>query len=408
MFKFDFEVDEDPEIDGLLEIHGSSDPIAEQSAAKKLKSENPETAPFIEHTLDSLLEALPNAISFSPVHIPVAAAGNSLVLARRDLYDARFQLLASSDDQQLQNPACADLEFVEAPSDLVPGVYEGGLKTWECSVDLAAYLHDSHALDELFDVRILELGCGTAIPSMCLLSQAFSRLPNPKRQTLVHFQDYNELVFRLAVLPNLILTWYMSPASSAFRESTFPTPRPNDTADDDDDDPFFPPCNPSQPGDLPLTPNLLSAFRQSLKDRNVEVRFFSGSWKNFDLRQSGGKKYDLVLTSETIYRVASLPSLLDLMWQAANFGASLSLETLASKMSIVPVPGGSVTSRESDGLCLVAAKLVYFGVGGSVAEFREEVEGARRTSCARHPGTVDTVWKQDEGVKRVIMRVRWK
>lgn len=28
------------------------------------------------------------------------------------------------------------LGFVGAPSDIVPGVYEGGLKTWECSLDL--------------------------------------------------------------------------------------------------------------------------------------------------------------------------------------------------------------------------------------------------------------------------------
>jgi len=32
------------------------------------------------------------------------------------------------------------LEFLDAPSDLVPGVYEGGLKTWECSLDLVDYL----------------------------------------------------------------------------------------------------------------------------------------------------------------------------------------------------------------------------------------------------------------------------
>jgi protein-histidine N-methyltransferase len=34
------------------------------------------------------------------------------------------------------------LEFLDAPSDIVLGVYEGGLKTWECSLDLVEYLHD--------------------------------------------------------------------------------------------------------------------------------------------------------------------------------------------------------------------------------------------------------------------------
>lgn len=32
---------------------------------------------------------------------------------------------------------------MDAPSDLLPGIYEGGLKTWECSVDLASYLSDT-------------------------------------------------------------------------------------------------------------------------------------------------------------------------------------------------------------------------------------------------------------------------
>lgn len=33
------------------------------------------------------------------------------------------------------------LEYADDPSDLIPSVYEGGLKTWECSLDLAGYLH---------------------------------------------------------------------------------------------------------------------------------------------------------------------------------------------------------------------------------------------------------------------------
>lgn len=57
-----------------------------------------------------------------------------------------------------------DLQYVEAPSDLVPGVYEGGLKTWECSVDLAGYVQElinAHPAEFLRRRRILEV---------CLLS----------------------------------------------------------------------------------------------------------------------------------------------------------------------------------------------------------------------------------------------
>lgn len=68
----------------------------------------------------------------------------SVVLARRDLFDARLQLIASSTEkQENEEGRVSGLDFIEAPSDLVPGVYEGGLKTWECSMDLVDYLHDS-------------------------------------------------------------------------------------------------------------------------------------------------------------------------------------------------------------------------------------------------------------------------
>lgn len=54
----------------------------------------------------------------------------------------------ADDDEQMPDIAYMNaakkvkmaLGFLNSPSDLVPGVYEGGLKTWECSLDLAAYL----------------------------------------------------------------------------------------------------------------------------------------------------------------------------------------------------------------------------------------------------------------------------
>jgi protein-histidine N-methyltransferase len=87
---------------------------------------------------------------------------------RRDLLDARFQLI--SEDSQTRNeldvgerthPAKSSvLELIEAPSDLVPGVYEGGLKTWECSFDLVNYLDrldDDFTDRDIFGKRILEV-----------------------------------------------------------------------------------------------------------------------------------------------------------------------------------------------------------------------------------------------------------
>ncbi len=54
----------------------------------------------------------------------------------------RFQLISQAcpDPSNESEEPVPSLEYLESPSDLVPGSYEGGLKTWECSIDLATYL----------------------------------------------------------------------------------------------------------------------------------------------------------------------------------------------------------------------------------------------------------------------------
>ena len=89
------------------------------------------------------LSALPEALSYSPLALP--ASGPTLV--RRDLFDARFQLLAQGRDEQAA--------LVDAPADLVPGVYEGGLKTWECALDIAAYI--DREVPRVRRLRVLEV-----------------------------------------------------------------------------------------------------------------------------------------------------------------------------------------------------------------------------------------------------------
>lgn len=100
------------------------------------------------------LSSLPESISYSPLVIHLTSApsssentqngtSRSVILARRDLFDARLQLIASSTEEQENDEGRVNgLDFIEAPSDLVPGVYEGGLKTWECSMDLVDYLYE--------------------------------------------------------------------------------------------------------------------------------------------------------------------------------------------------------------------------------------------------------------------------
>ena len=71
-----------------------------------------------------------------------------------------------------------------------------------------------------------QLGCGTAIPSLFLIRGVFDAPPRSDRRVAIHMQDYNDLVFRLVTLPNIILAW-----CKRFHVSSHA--RPHDNADTD-------------------------------------------------------------------------------------------------------------------------------------------------------------------------------
>ena len=139
-------------------------------------------------------------------------------------------------------------------SDLIPGVYEGGLKVWECAFDLVEYLAKSEI--QFFGRRILELGCGAGLPAI------FALMTGARN---VHFQDYNPEVIDYVTIPSVLLNIKSM----------------NDTSNSSLDASFA----------------------------NYGCKFYSGDWSNLtELIPSG--HYDIILTSETIYHPASQPKLL--------------------------------------------------------------------------------------------------
>ena len=62
-----------------------------------------------------------------------------LILPRRELFDTRAQLLAEADVSDETSIALVDSL---GSDDIKPQLYEGGFKTWECSIDLARSLLD--------------------------------------------------------------------------------------------------------------------------------------------------------------------------------------------------------------------------------------------------------------------------
>jgi len=93
-------------------------------------------------------------------------------------------------------------------------------------------------------------------------------------------------------------------------------------------------------------------------------------------RRSGGSGFDLIITTETIYNSEATPRLWQLIKQQL---------------------------RRPSGVCLVAAKSYYFGVGGSVAEFCALVRADGRFEC-------ETLRTFEDGAsnRREVLQVTWR
>lgn len=252
-------------------------------------------------------------------------------------------------------------------SDVRTNIYEGGYKTWECSLDLARFLLDRGPRKDLDDLvrvdHVVEMGCGTAVPSTLLFQYAL-RERIPMYFTLT---DYNAEVLRLVTLPNLVLTWAGTLDEARSRAVFGDAGNPVAAAGAEDEN-----------GDLYLTPAVLEAFRAQLSETGVSLTLLSGSWVPTEtllaLVPSSHEMNTLVLASETIYSPASLVAFTDAMV--------------------------ALMRRVKSGKALVAAKRHYFGVGGSVDEFRQE---CGRKGCVAYEMEFEGL---EAGVRRAICEVQ--
>ncbi|XP_050428586.1 histidine protein methyltransferase 1 homolog [Adelges cooleyi] len=79
-------------------------------------------------------------------------------------------------------------------SDLIPGIYEGGYKLWECTADMLNYL--SNNINIVKGNSILDLGCGMGLLGVQALMFGAKN---------VDFQDYNKEVLINVAMKNVCL-----------------------------------------------------------------------------------------------------------------------------------------------------------------------------------------------------------
>lgn len=290
-------------------------------------------------------------------------------VCRRDLFDVKHQLMTqdtlSTTDEILLGLTNEDLRIA---------TYEGGLKSWECTFDLMEVLRTR---DLTGYGKVLELGCGTGLPSALLFQNIlrrhlFSGGDRPRKLTLA---DYNESVLRLVTVPNLLFIWCEFQNQDLLAElQTTPNSDPGNTDPNGAGNAME-----LRSGEIEVTEKLINAFVADLSSKSITLEFVSGGWSpEFVtlLKGSHDERFDLVLASETIYSPETLPIFTDTM------------------LCLMHPEEQQVAKTEA----LVAAKRVYFGVGGGIPEFERALD-------ARNISYKTISEENSQGVVRAILQV---
>ncbi|EGE01120.1 mitotic exit network interactor 1 [Trichophyton equinum CBS 127.97] len=337
-------------------------------------------------SLEDMLASLPSQLEFNTQLIG-SESEDPFLVARRELMDIRVQLMAERDMLNEGEDFLVGLQR----DDIKPTVYEGGFKTWECALDLAALASHSQEgftyLDNGDEITIIELGAGTAIPSLSLFRCFLKREEAGHRKVRFVLADYNATVLKLATLPNLLLTWYITRRGSPEGNNNIQT------------DPIVDHL-------LEIDRDLLESFVRDLSDHGITLSFISGGWSPefvdlclgkqeitepetmSDHQQTTMGRRTLILASETIY---SPPSLLPFT------------ETLVSLMrKALSVEGSSIAQGHPPVRALISAKKVYFGVGGGVSEFLSTL---RDVGGSEEFKALTKLTISDAGVTRTVLEI---
>lgn len=149
-FSFSFSGDD-------IEDDGGQNPTAPnvsasvpQPSASAFPVQGKPLLPATKHDLQQMLSQLPSKVAYGILDVDLDGRG-SIQLPRRELWDVRVQLMAEDDGN--------DTEPGLGNHDVKTGVYEGGFKSWESSVDLVKVLSISKAFlgDMNIAPRVIEV-----------------------------------------------------------------------------------------------------------------------------------------------------------------------------------------------------------------------------------------------------------
>lgn len=116
----------------------------------------------------------------------------------------------------------------------------------------------------------------------------------------------------------------------------------------------------------------MSCEEREKPEEFTKCAFYSGDWDSFKELTIEDEKYDIIMTSETIYNPENYSKLLNLF----------------------------KTRLKSDGKVYLSAKSYYFGVAGNVLDFCKLLDS---DGTFQH----EVVWKSTDGVQREILLINF-
>ena len=202
-----------------------------------------------------------------------------------------------------------------------------------------------------------QLGAGTGLPILSISRHLiFKGSPVIYPEIQLTVTDYNASVLHLSTIPNLLIGWATDPGLQC---------------------PYS--------GDLKITQGLRQRYAEALRRLHMNISAISGGWSPalVDLimqehppTTSIEKCDTIILASETIYSPSTIRS-----FTSTLLGLLIAAEERGSRAN-----------------AMVAAKRVYFGVGGGVDEFLAIVD--------EMGGEAEVAWESEgQGVGRVVMEV---
>ena len=223
----------------------------------------------------------------APLPAPEPSAGPAALLALPSSFAEPFATQAVPGQPSLVQYAVPDADAVSGVRslDVLPHVYEGGAKLWECTGDLLRCLEELLGGEGLRGARVLDLGCGAGLLGITALKRGAAS---------VTFQDLNAPVLSQVCARNIVGNGV---------------------------------------GGAPQAAHLLAGDWRAMLDaaqREAGGASGSGSGEGGDsLEDHLRPGFSLVLSSETLYRPASYavlcPLLRCLLQRSPNPAASLAL-----------------------------------------------------------------------------------